>query len=84
MRERLQVDVPCNGVGLFRGELCARHFSQLPPAAASACDAHESRAEAALHYVLLCEMERPFGTQALSALPFTLAHALCFFRLGSG
>lgn len=48
------------------------------------CDAHESLAEAALHYILLCEMERPFGTRALSGLPFTHAHALCFFTLSSG
>lgn len=56
----------------LRSELCAWHFSQLPPVSASVWNAHDSWAKAALHYILLCEMEKAIWKT--SAVWFAIQH----------
>lgn len=74
--------VPWNGVGLFRWAMCMTFLTAAPRIRIQIwCPCVFGWDGVALYFT--CEMERPFGKQALSGLPFTHAHALCFSTLSS-
>lgn len=74
--------VPWNSVGLFRWAMRVTFLTAAPCIRIQIwCPCVFGWGGVALYFT--CEMERPFGKQALSGLPFTHAHALCFSTLSS-
>lgn len=74
--------VPWNSVGLFRWAMCMTFLTAAPCIRIQIwCPCVFGWGGVALYFT--CEMERPFGKQALSGLPFAHAHALCSSTLSS-